>query len=105
MTRSIVRLIDVATVIRSKNAGPLQITLDILFPDTASYEIACASSSLKAPALAERYEVALDTLSVIHYRPARAIKVVIDRALVAGTPGDSDVYGAQQHHPLLDIML
>lgn len=105
MTSSPVRLIDVATVIRSKNAGPLQITLDILFPDTATYEMACASESLRAAALARLYEVTSDTLSVIYYRPARAIKVVIDRPIVAGTPGDCDVYGAQQHLPLLDIEL
>lgn len=100
-----IRLIDIATVIRSKNAGPLQITLDILFPDMAMYELASASESLKAPALARRYEVSPQNLSVIYYRPARAIKVVIDRPVVAGSPGDSDVYGAQQHLPLLDIVL
>jgi hypothetical protein len=105
MMKFIVRLIDVASVIRSKNAGPLQITLDILFPDATSYALACSSNALKASALAERYEVEPNSLSVIHYHPARAIKVVIDRPLVAGTPGDSDVYGAQQHHPLLDITL
>lgn len=105
MTSPPVRLIDVATVIRSKNAGPLQITLDILFPDDATYEMACRSPALQAPDLAQRYEVAEPALSVIYYRPARAIKVVIDRPVVAGTPGDTDVYGAQQHLPLLDITL
>lgn len=105
MTPTPVRLIDVATVIRSKNAGPLQITLDILFPDDETYALACQSPALQADALARRYETATSALSVIHYRPARAIKVVIDRPVVAGTPGDTDVYGAQQHLPLLDIEL
>ena len=42
---------------------------------------------------------------VIPYPPANAIKIVIDRAVLAGTPGDRDVYGAQQHGPLLDVAL
>lgn len=105
MSSSPVRLIDVATVIRSKNAGPLQVTLDIMFPDQNTYEMACASPAMQAESLAARYEVDPSALSVIHYRPARAIKVVIDRRVVAGTPGDTDVYGAQQHLPLLDITL
>lgn len=105
MPLSPVRLMDVASVIRSKNAGPLQITLDIMFPDQSTYEMACVSPAMQADSLAARYEVHPSALSVIHYRPARAIKVVIDRQIVAGTPGDTDVYGAQQHFPLLDITL
>jgi hypothetical protein len=44
-------------------------------------------------------------VEVIPYPPACAIKIVMDRKIVAGTPGDRDVYGAQQHGPLLDIEL
>jgi len=105
MSASPVRLIDVATVIRSKNAGPLQITLDIMFPDQSAYELACASPALTVESLAKRYNVETAALNVIPYPPARAIKIVIDRPVVAGTPGDTDVYGAQQHLPLLDIVL
>ena len=27
----------------------------------------------------------------------------MDRPVIAGSPGDTDVYGAQQHAPLLDV--
>jgi len=30
---------------------------------------------------------------------------VMDRPQVAGAPGDRDIYGAQQHGPLLDVMV
>jgi hypothetical protein len=33
----------------------------------------------------------------------RAIKIVMARRIMAGDPGDYDVYGAQQHAPLLGI--
>lgn len=32
------KLIDVATVIRSKNAGPTTLTLDLMFSDEQSYK-------------------------------------------------------------------
>lgn len=44
-------------------------------------------------------------MTVIPFAAAQAIKIVMDRPVVAGTPGDSDVYGAQQHRPLLEIEL
>jgi len=57
------RLSDIAQVIRSKNAGPRRLTLDLMF----------------------------------------AIKIVLARKIMAGDPGDFDVYGAQQHAPLLGV--
>jgi hypothetical protein len=102
---SAVRLIDVARVIRSKNAGPLHVTMDLMFADRAGYELASASKSLEAGAIAERYGVPAAKVAVIAYPPALAIKIAIDRPVVAGSPGDRDVYGAQQHRPLLDIEL
>jgi uncharacterized protein DUF4387 len=42
---------------------------------------------------------------VLPYPPALAIKIVMPRRIVSGDPGDSDVYGAQQHRPLLGIEL
>ena len=95
------RLVEAARVIRSKNAGPTEVTLDIMFESRELYERALKANALAPAALADRYGVA-DAV-VIPYPPALAIKVVLPRRIIAGTPGDSDVYGAQQHRPLLDI--
>ena len=99
------RLMEVARVIRSKNAGPLHVTMDLMFADRAGYELASGSESLGAAAIAKRYGVPASKVAVIAYPPALAIKIVIDRPIIAGSPGDRDVYGAQQHRPLLDIEL
>ena len=95
------RLLEAARVIRSKNAGPTEVTLDIMFENRDLYERALKANSLSPAALADRYGVS--EAVVIPYPPALAIKVVLPRRIIAGTPGDSDVYGAQQHRPLLDI--
>ena len=99
------KLIDSARVVRSKNAGPTLLTSDILFDDPAAFERARRSANMTAAAIAARYGLAPESAQVIAYAPANALKVVLRRAVVAGTPGDRDVYGAQQHGPLLDIEL
>ena len=40
MDRHAMKLTDAATVIRSKNAGPLQITIDLMFEDEARFDLA-----------------------------------------------------------------
>lgn len=99
------RLIDIARVIRSKNAGPTTLTLDLLFNDAAGYERASAAPALSAEAIAARYGVPRERVQVMPYPAALAMKISLDRVVVAGDPGDRDVYGAQQHAPLLEIEL
>lgn len=99
------KLVELAQVIRSKNAGPLHVTLDLMFPDRPSYERARQSPALSAEAIARLYKVEKGAVSIIPYAAAHALKVTIDRPIIAGTPGDADVYGAQQHRPLLGIEL
>ena len=46
-----------------------------------------------------------EEVTIIPYAVGRAIKIVLARKIMAGDPGDFDVYGAQQHAPLLGIEL
>ena len=99
------KLVDCARVIRSKNAGPTTLSLDLMFEDDARFQQALASPALTAAALAPLYGVPPDSVQVIAYAPAFAIKIVLPRKVIAGAPGDRDVYGAQQHGPLLGVEL
>lgn len=97
------KLIDIAKVIRSKNAGPTTLTLDILFNDESGYLRALNSPALQPAAIAPLYGLRAEQVELIPYPAAIAIKISMDRKIVAGNPGDRDVYGAQQHGPLLQI--
>jgi hypothetical protein len=98
-------LLELARVVRSKNAGPTTLTIDLMFNDAAGFLRAQAAAALQPAAIAALYGLDPAQVEVIPYPPAQAIKIVMDRAIVAGTPGDRDVYGAQQHGPLLGITL
>ena len=95
------RLRDAARVIRSKNAGPTEVTIDLMFDSPSLYERAVRAASLKPAVIAQRYGVA--QAAVIPYPAANAIKIVLPRRVIAGSPGDTDVYGAQQHRPMLEV--
>lgn len=93
-----------ADVVRSKNAGPTQLTVDIFFKDSAAYSLAQHSARLSSAAVAERYQLPAEQVQRYLLPSLLAIKFSMPRRLCAGTPGDGDVYGAQQHAPLLDIV-
>jgi hypothetical protein len=99
----VVKLTDIAQVIRSKNAGPRRLTLDIVFATDAEYQRVVQSPALGAENIARLYRVTPEQVTVIPYPVGRAIKIVMARDIMAGDPGDRDVYGAQQHAPLLGI--
>jgi uncharacterized protein DUF4387 len=101
-----VRLRDLAKVIRSKNSGPYELTLDVLFPTEALYRRVRDARVFTPASVAALYRIPVDrVLKVVHYDPALAVKATIVRPLVSGDIGETDVYGAQQHAPLLDMEL
>lgn len=101
-----VRLRDIAGVIRSKNAGPYELTLDVIFDDPAWYRRVVDSGLIGAALIARLYRVGRDdVLHIIAFDPAHALKITLRRPLVAGDLGETDVYGAQQHAPLVDLEL
>lgn len=103
---SAVRLRDVAKVIRSKNSGPYELTLDVMFPSEAVYRRVRDAGIFTPASVAALYRIPVErVLKVVHYEPAWAVKATIVRPLVSGAVGETDVYGAQQHAPLLDMEL
>jgi hypothetical protein len=97
-------LLDIARVVRSKNSGPYELVLDIMLKDRALFDALRASGQFSVQRLAAAYGVPLDDIRrIVWFEPANAVKVVMPRHIVSGAPGDSDVYGAQQHAPLLTI--
>lgn len=100
-TKNITELID---VIRSKNAGPYELTFDFIFKSFEIYDKVKESGVINNELIAELYDIPVDdVISVINYDPAKAIKATIVRPCSSGAVGETDVYGAQQHAPLLSI--
>jgi|KBSMisStandDraft_5_1062788.scaffolds.fasta_scaffold22058_2 hypothetical protein len=94
-------LSTLAKVIRSKNAGPFELTFDIMFDDVAKYEHVKRSGLISAARIAEAYRIRVDDVLVCRpYDAAVAFKITIKRPVGSGDIEDRDVYGCQQHVPL-----
>ena len=97
------KLKDIAKACKSKNAGPFQITFDIMFEDLATFEKVRASHSITPAVIARLYGVCETDVLFTEYPPALAYKATIARRIPSGGVGDTDIYGAQQHAPLLEL--
>lgn len=99
-----VRLRDLASVIRSKNAGPFELTLDVLLKDDETFERLRKADVINAKTIAQLYCIPeTDVIGIVYFPNARAIKATIVRPLASGALGERDVYGAQQHGPLMNF--
>ena len=97
-----IKLFDAAEVIRSKNSGPYELTFDIMFKEQAVFEDFAARNVMTPAVFARLYGIdEAQVLSVIAFPPSKAVKITIVRPMSSGALGEKDVYGAQQHKPLL----
>lgn len=95
-------LVDQAEVIRSKNSGPYELTFDIIFKTQALYEDFATREIMTPQVFATLYNIPTSqVISVKYFAPAKAVKITIKRPIASGDLGETDVYGAQQHGPLL----
>ena len=100
------KLVDVASIIRSKNSGPFELTMDVIFTDRTNYEKFLAGKYLTAAVVAKLYKIKeSDVVDIVEFPKAMAVKATIIRPLASGALGERDVYGAQQHVPLMMMEL
>lgn len=99
------KLIDIARILRSKNAGPLFTTFDIMFDTQEDLEMVLRSDSVDGAAIAALYGVAAQDVSIIPYKVVNAFKITIPRISVSGDIEDNDIYGCQQHLKLANILI
>ena len=98
------KLSELAKTIRSKNAGVDLITFDIIFTSRDNYDRVRKSRVITRESMAKLYRIPLERIAdFVEFDPANAIKFTIYRVRPSGSPGDPDIFGAQQYAPLLDV--
>jgi hypothetical protein len=99
-----VPITELAAVIRSKNAGPYELTVDILFKDELDYLWLKKVNFFTGELFADLYGISVSkVINMVWFDAAFAVKCTMVRSTVSGAPGDTDIYGAQQHAPLLNL--
>lgn len=105
------KLSDIAEILRSKNAGPYEITMDVVFDSEASFNFIKKSDLLSRENVARALQVSQeDIIWIGFYDPAIAFKVTIPRyrggkKASAGSFMENDIHGSQQHLGLFKLKL
>jgi uncharacterized protein DUF4387 len=94
---------EIAAVVRSKNAGPFWITLDVFFRSDADFAHVRDSHVLTAEKIGELYGVDPSLVKQFELPEIKAIKFSMPRTVVAGSFEDRDLHAGQQHVPLASL--
>ena len=94
---------DLAVLVRSKNAGPFWLTIDVMFDNQEAYRRVRDSAAINRAGIAQMYGRDPADIIVVNHDAALAIKVSFPRPQSSGSKYDSDVYGGQQYAPLLSL--
>lgn len=104
-------LSDLCRVLRSKNAGPYEITIDAIFSSKEIYNTMKASNLLSPSNVAKAIGVAEeDIIWIGFFDPAISFKVTIPRVRMgvkksAGGFMESDIHGSQEHMGLASMRI
>ena len=77
---------DIAKACKSKNAGPYELTLDIMFGDRETFEKVRATGVISRALIARLYGVAESAVVFTEFPPAFAWKATIERRIASGKP-------------------
>ena len=98
------KLLDADAIVRSKDAGPFRITLDVIFNNREQFEAMKASGVWNMEYLCELCRLQEEDVDeCLCYEPAMAFKLTYQRTISSGAFGDNDIYGSQQHVPLYTV--
>lgn len=97
------KLGDVAKYVRSKNAGPFWITVDIFCHDRESFERVAAAPQLAPRKVAELYGVSENAVRQFRLPDLNVLKLSFPRKVAQGGYGDADSHAGQYFVPLLAL--
>ena len=97
------KLYKLAKLVRSKNAGPFMITIDILFETEECFRNVLDSKLISINLISKLYDIPKEKIQYFACPAARAIKFSYPRKVFAGDFEDSDIFGCQYHAPLVNI--
>ncbi|UBU18371.1 DUF4387 domain-containing protein [Nonomuraea gerenzanensis] len=95
-----ITLADLAHEVRSKNAGPFWVTLELFLRDADGYRIAADESFLNERVIAELYRVEESTVQVFRIPSLNVVKISFPRPVSQGSIRDRDMHAGQHHVPL-----
>jgi hypothetical protein len=91
---------DLAVEVRSKNAGPFWVTMEVFLRDADGYTVVADPAYLNEPVIARLYGVPAGTIQIFRIPSLKVVKISFPRPVVQGSLHDRDIHAGQHHVPL-----
>lgn len=98
-------LADLAHEVRSKNAGPFWVTMELFMRDTDGYRVAADGTFLNERVIASLYHVDQDTIRIFRIPSLNVVKISFPRPVSQGSLRDRDMHAGQHHVPLARLVV
>ncbi|MDX3658986.1 DUF4387 domain-containing protein [Streptomyces sp. ID05-26A] len=92
---------DLALEVRSKNAGPFWVTMELFLRDESGY--ALAAGTVDANLVASLYDVRAEDVQIFRIPSLNVVKISFPRPVPQGGLRDRDVHAGQHHVPLASL--
>jgi len=99
------KLAEVCRHIRSKNAGPFWISVDLFFCDADAYRRYKDDPAITPSTFAELFDADPSAIKIIRVDNLHVVKVSYPRPKPQGWQGERDMHGGQQYVSLLELQL
>jgi hypothetical protein len=86
--------------VRSKNAGPFWLTLDIFCNSDADYTLIAAPDVVTPERIAAAYGTEREAVRIFRLPELRVVKISFPRPTPQGAVEERDMHAGQQHIPL-----
>ncbi|MGH1565309.1 DUF4387 domain-containing protein [Mumia sp. DW29H23] len=91
---------ELALEVRSKNAGPFWVTMELFMPDAASYRLAADPAYVSEEVVARLYGVDPGQILLFRIPTLNVVKISFPRPISQGSLRDRDMHAGQHHVPL-----
>lgn len=97
------KLKQIAKYIRSKNAGPFWITIDIFLESNEDYMKLKNCHNLTKESIGRIYDIASESIKIFHVDDLHTIKISIPKIPPQGYKYESDMHSGQQYVRMLEL--
>lgn len=94
---------ETAYYVRSKNAGPFWVTVDIFCGDKEVFEKISASKSVSKEKVAEVYGVRSEEVKIFYIPNLNVIKISYPRLVPQGQKYERDMHAGQQYVQITEL--
>ncbi|MEV4068636.1 DUF4387 domain-containing protein [Nonomuraea fuscirosea] len=91
---------DLALEVRSKNAGPFWVTMELFMRDADGYRVVADETFIDEHVVARLYRVDAGTVRMFRIPSLNVVKISFPRPVSQGSLRDRDMHAGQHHVPL-----